>query len=194
MCQVPSINSQQPPSFSRGWNTSISASPIPIGPAVPTQRCFASLVTINKLKHVLPRTTTKTLIECLVFPHIRYCLPAWAPATALQRKRIDKVINFAVRVATGKRKHDRITEARKNLRWLSFDQTVFLRDCVSISDVNRKPKFWFPDKIPKPIWFLVFQLKFSWYFVGFKILTTFRCHDNSSWQNFLNVRTKNVIV
>ena len=96
------------------------------------QRCFGSLVTINKLKHVLPRTTTKTLIECLVFPHIRYCLPAWAPATALQRKRVDKVINFAVRVATGKRKHDHITEARTGLGWFSFDQTVFLRDCISM--------------------------------------------------------------
>ena len=54
------------------------------------------------------------------------------------------------------------------------------RVLVTTSDVNRKPKFWFSDKIPKPIWFLVFQLKFSWYFVGFKILTNFRCRDNST--------------
>ena len=54
------------------------------------------------------------------------------------------------------------------------------RHCVAISDVNRKPKFWLSDKKPKPTWFLVFQLKFSWYFVGFKILTNFRCRDNSS--------------
>ena len=51
---------------------------------------------------------------------------------------------------------------------------------VCSSDVNRKPKFWLSDKKPKPTWFLVFQLKFSWYFVGFKILTNFRCRDNSS--------------
>ena len=51
---------------------------------------------------------------------------------------------------------------------------------VGTSDVNRKPKFWLSDKKPKPIWFLVFQLKFYWYFVGFKILTNFRCRDNSS--------------
>ena len=44
---------------------------------------------------------------------------------------------------------------------------------IHTSDVNRKPKFWLSDKKPKPIWFLVFQLKFSWYFVGFKILTNF---------------------
>ena len=62
------------------------------------------------------------------------------------------------------------------------------------SDVNRKPKFWLSDKKPKPTWFLVFQLKFYWYFLGFKILTNFRCRDNSSWQNFPNVRTKNVIL
>ena len=51
---------------------------------------------------------------------------------------------------------------------------------IQVSDVNRKPKFWLSDKKPKPIWFLVFQLKFYWYFVGFKILTNFRCRDNSS--------------
>ena len=34
MCQVPPIDSQQAPSPSRGRNTSISASPIPIRPAV----------------------------------------------------------------------------------------------------------------------------------------------------------------
>ena len=37
MCQVPPIDSQEaPPSSSRGGNTSISASPIPMGPAVRT--------------------------------------------------------------------------------------------------------------------------------------------------------------
>ena len=36
MCQVPPIDSQEAPSSSRGGNTSISASPIPIGPAVRT--------------------------------------------------------------------------------------------------------------------------------------------------------------
>ena len=97
-----------------------------------TQRCFGSLVTINKLRHVLPKTTIKTLVESLVFPHIRYCLPAWAPATALQRKRVDKVINFAVRIVTGKRKTDHVTESRKGLGWLSFDETVCLRDCIRV--------------------------------------------------------------
>ena len=36
MCQVPPIDSQEAPSSSRAGNTSISASPIPIGPAVRT--------------------------------------------------------------------------------------------------------------------------------------------------------------
>ena len=36
MCQVPSIDSQEASSSSRDGNTSISASPIPIGPAVRT--------------------------------------------------------------------------------------------------------------------------------------------------------------
>ena len=97
-----------------------------------SQRCFGILVTINKLKHVLSRSTNKTLIELLVFPHILYCLPAWAPTTDLQRKRVDKVINFAVRVATGKRKYDHVTESRSSLGWLTLSQTVFVRDCIRL--------------------------------------------------------------
>ena len=77
------------------------------------QRCFGCLLAINKLRHVLPTATLKSLIESLIFPHIRYCLPAWAPITAAQRQRLEKVINFAVRVVTGLRRRDHVTPSRK---------------------------------------------------------------------------------
>ena len=40
-----------------------------------------------------------------------------------------------------------------------------------ISDVNRKPKFWYNKKIPIPNWYLFFSalnlLVFSGYFIGY---------------------------
>ena len=104
-----------------------------------SQRCFGLLVAINKLKHVLPRSTTKLLIETIVFPHFRYCLPAWAPTTVVQRHRIERVINFAVRIITGIRKRDHITQPRQQLQWLNFDQTIAVRDCCCLFRVMSEP-------------------------------------------------------
>ena len=103
------------------------------------QRCFGLLIAINKLKHMLPRSTTKMLIESLVFPHIRYCLPAWAPTTVTQRQRVEKAINFAVRVVAGLRRRDHVSQSREQLEWLSFEQTVALCDCSCLHRIINVP-------------------------------------------------------
>ena len=77
------------------------------------QKCNGTIVTIRKLK--LPSETTKMLIQALVFPLITYCLPVWAPRSVTVRKRIEKVINFAVRTVTGLRKFDHVSGVRSNL-------------------------------------------------------------------------------
>ena len=99
------------------------------------KKCFSALVTINKLRHVLPTQTVKTLIQTLAFSHLMYCLPAWAPTTDIERKRLNKAINFAVRIATGKRKMERITQARLDLGWLDFTETINYRDCVRMHNM-----------------------------------------------------------
>ena len=73
------------------------------------KRCFGILITLRKISFTLPKSTLKTLLQSLVFPHLTYCLPAWAPPTISLRRRIDKVINFATRVVMKKRKFDHIT-------------------------------------------------------------------------------------
>ena len=76
-----------------------------------TKRCYGSLLAISKLRDTLPQRTLVHLIQSLVFTHITYCLPAWAPPTQQQRHRIDKVINLATRIVTKKRRTDHITAA-----------------------------------------------------------------------------------
>lgn len=93
-----------------------------------TQRCYGSLVTISKLRDTLPRKTLVHLIQSLVFPHITYCLPAWAPPTQQQRHRIDKVLNFATRIVTRKHRHEHISTARRELGWMPFSTIVEYRD------------------------------------------------------------------
>jgi len=97
--------------------------------------CFSSLIVISKLRHVLPKSTLKLLVQTLVFSHISYCLPAWAPTTDVQRRRIDKAINFGVRIVTGKRKRDRISESCRSLGWMTIKEMITFRDCTKISNI-----------------------------------------------------------
>ena len=96
------------------------------------QRCYGSLVTIGKFRDTLPRKTLEHLIRALVFPHLFYCLPAWAPSTKQERQRIEKVINFAIRTVTRKRKFDHVSVARKQLGWMTFETLIHYRDCALI--------------------------------------------------------------
>ena len=97
-----------------------------------TRRCYGGLITLSKLKGTLPCKTLVQLIQALVFPHITYCLPAWAPPTQQQRHRIDKIINFATRLVTNKRRHEHITATRKELDWMSFCALIDYRDSVLV--------------------------------------------------------------
>ena len=78
------------------------------------QKCNYTVASISKLN--FPKHTAATVIQALMFPQITYCLPAWAPGTVSARNRIQKAINFGVRVSSGLRKRDHITQARKELQ------------------------------------------------------------------------------
>ena len=96
------------------------------------QRCYCSLVTIKKLCDSLPPSTITTLIRALVMPHLMYCLPAWAPPSQNLQHRINKVLNFAIRIVTKKRKCDHVSAARKQLGWMSFQDLIQYRDCALV--------------------------------------------------------------
>ena len=100
-----------------------------------TKRCYGGLLTINKLRDTLQRKTIVHLIQSLVFPHVTYCLPAWAPPTQQQRHRIDKIVNFATRIVTRKRRNEHISAARQELGWMPFSALIDLRDSVLMHSI-----------------------------------------------------------
>ena len=103
------------------------------------KRCFGILITLKKLSLTLPKSTLTTLVRALAFPHITYCLPAWAPATMALRQRVDKVINFAARVVTKKRKYDHISDSKEQLGFPLFENILKERDCTLIHRlINRQ--------------------------------------------------------
>ena len=104
------------------------------------QRCYGTLISISKISSMLPKKTLIRLIESLVFSQIAYCLPAWVPPTQKQRDRIQKVINFAVRIVFRKKKRDHISECRKKLGWMDFETLIKYRDSMCMHHLLHDPE------------------------------------------------------
>ena len=96
------------------------------------QRGYGTLITLKKLRGTLPPSTMETLVRSLVMPHVTYCLPAWAPPTQNLQIRVNKMLNFAIRVVTRKRKNDHVSAARKQLGWMTFHDVIKYRDCALV--------------------------------------------------------------
>ena len=81
------------------------------------------------MKNVLPSCILAKLIESLVFSHLRYCIQVYGNASNCHLQKIQKVVHFAARVMSGRRKFDRISDVTRSLGWLSA------RDFVDLNDI-----------------------------------------------------------
>ena len=81
-------------------------------------KCTGQLLGLHHARHRLPRDTLKPLVSSLVLSLLRYCITVYGSCSAQRMHRIQKVINFGARVVTGRRKHDRISDAVHDLGWL----------------------------------------------------------------------------
>ena len=70
---------------------------------------------------VIPQSVLVTLVQGLVFSVLRYCLPVYGASNVTQRKRLQKLVRFAARVVSGRRKHDHVSDVIDALGWLHVD-------------------------------------------------------------------------
>ena len=96
------------------------------------RRCTGILVSLYRFRRHFTTEALLAVIQAHVLSHILYCLPVWASASGIQRKRIQKLLHFAVRVVTGKRRTERVTPALRSLGWLDIDGMIAERDCVRV--------------------------------------------------------------
>ena len=88
------------------------------------RRCYSVLIGLSRIRHRVPRETRKLLIEALVFPLITYCMSVWGGCTVTQLRRLQKCINFCVRIVTNLRRCDRVTASRKELGWPAVQELL----------------------------------------------------------------------
>ena len=73
------------------------------------------------------------LIDSLVLSHINYALPAWGPMLAKSSlQRLQRLLNWGVRITAGLRKYDHVSSHRARLRWLPVESQIEYRSLCAI--------------------------------------------------------------
>ena len=103
------------------------------------KRCYACICGISKFSRQLTHNVKKRLIECLVFPHVYYCLTVWGGCSQAQRYRVQKVINHCARIVTGTRKFDHVTPVLTQLEWPKLDELLVERDIAAVHRILFAP-------------------------------------------------------
>ena len=87
-----------------------------------TRKCYGILIGLAHVRHIIPRELLPQLVDALVVSHVRYCLAVYGNGTQKNMQRLDKVLNFALRIISGKRKFDHLSNIRKELGWPTADE------------------------------------------------------------------------
>jgi len=83
-----------------------------------SQRCNGILIGLSNARHMLPHSIVTTLVTALVLSQVRYCLSVYGNGTKKNMHRVQKILNFAARVISGRRKFDHVSDLRERLGWL----------------------------------------------------------------------------
>ena len=87
-------------------------------------KCTGTLIALIHIKHTLPRSAIRPIVNALVMSSVRYCLAIYGTCTSTEKHRVQKIINFAARVISGKKKFEHISDVMREFNWLSVTQLV----------------------------------------------------------------------
>ena len=91
------------------------------------------LIYLSRIKDSIPYSTRLLVIQALVLSIVNYCSKIWGGASKSQLQKIQKLQNFAARIALGNvRKRDHITPHLNELEWLKIDNKYIFDICVHI--------------------------------------------------------------
>ena len=86
-----------------------------------TRKCFGILIGLSHVRHYLPAEILPTIVAALVLSRVRYCLPVYGNGSRKNLNKIQKVINFAARVVSGRKKFSRSADVWAALGWLDAE-------------------------------------------------------------------------
>ena len=87
------------------------------------RKTMGTLMYINHIKNNIDKETRLMLIQSLALTMINYCFKIWGGTSKTQIQRVQKLQNFAAKLAVGNaRKYDHATPSIKELNWLKMQE------------------------------------------------------------------------
>ena len=101
------------PTYSISSDTSYSTSPhIGLARICTRQKCNGILIGLPHVRHHIPLDFLPTSVSALVLPLVRYFLAFFGNGTEKSILRLRKILKFALRLISGRRQFDRISDVR----------------------------------------------------------------------------------
>ena len=103
------------------------------------KKVMGTLIYLNRIKDSFETSTRKIVVQSLALSFVNYCLKIWGAASDTQLHRVQKLINFAARVAIGNiRKYDHISPHLKKLEWPKIKDQYTLEICTLVFKALKK--------------------------------------------------------
>lgn len=109
------------------------------------KKTIGILMYINRIKDKFERNIRIAVVQVLALSILNYCSLIWGAACNTQIFRIQKLQNFAARIATGGvGKYDHITPHIRNLKWLKMNNKFNFDLCIFVFKIiiNKKIPDW----------------------------------------------------
>ena len=110
------------------------------------KKVTGTLLYLNRVCDKFDSDCRVMVVQSLVMSVLNYCLRVWGSINKTQMDRLQKLQNFAIRVAIGGvRKYDHVTTLFKKLGWMQMDAKYFYDVCTLIFKIvnNQLPDWLF---------------------------------------------------
>ncbi len=91
-----------------------------------SKKVMGTLMYLNRIKDKFEKTTRILVVQSLVLSLMNYCLKIWGTTNATLLHNVQKLQNFAARVAVGGvGKYEHVTPVITQLKWLKMKEKLF---------------------------------------------------------------------
>ena len=90
-----------------------------------------ALLFLNRIKERFDKATHILVVHSLALSIINYCIKVWGMTTQQQIDKVQKLENFAAKIAVGgARKYDLVTPISEKLKWLKIHDKITFDICI----------------------------------------------------------------
>ena len=86
------------------------------------QKCFRTLPKPQRYRKVLPIALKRKLFQAFVLPHADYCAVAWQECTKGQQTKVERILNYGMRLILSQPPGTPSREMRHTLHWMPMER------------------------------------------------------------------------